>query len=155
MNRTALATAFLTVVLATSACSEDIQPELLSVSIEGYESWDKVEPLLGPVPGHGDTYRIMYRNELARSYTGAGDYPIGAAIVKEIYTLSGEDGKGKLSYKAVMRRMDPEDNPGVPIDGGWLFTQIDSGTDEFQRDLCWSSCHRAAPYVGAFFDHAY
>ena len=154
MKRLAQCATFATLLL-TAACSEDIQPESLSVSIEGYESWDKVEPLLGAVPGHGDTYRIMYRNDLARSYTGAGQYPIGAAIVKEIYALRGDDGKGSLSYKAVMRRMDAEDNPGLPIDGGWLFTQIDTGTEEFQRDLCWDSCHRAAPYVGAFFDHAY
>ncbi len=136
-------------------CSEDIQPELLSVSIEGYESWDRVEPLLGPVPGHGDTYRIMYRNEIARSYTGAGEYPIGSAIVKEIYSLKSNGERGSLSYKAVMRRMDPEENPSLPIDGGWLFTQINTGTEEFQRDLCWQSCHQAAPHVGAFFDHSF
>ena len=142
-------------VLIWGACSEEVHPEFLSVSIEGYAEWDKVEPLLGPVPGHGDTYRVMYRNDTARSYTGAGTYPLGSAIVKEIYGLSGESGKGALRYKAVMRRMDAEANPELPIDGGWLFTQINEGTEEFQRDLCWDSCHRAAPYVGAFFDHSY
>jgi hypothetical protein len=132
----------------------DINPDELSVSIDNYESWNKVEPLLGEVPAHGDTYRIMYRNEVAREYTGAGEYPIGSAIVKEIFERKG-DAKGKLLYKAVMRRLDPEIDPGVPIDGGWLFTQIDSGADEFQRDLCWDSCHVRAPYQGAFFDHGY
>lgn len=142
-------------LLVSAACNEDIDASALDISIEGYESWDRVEPLLGPVPGHGDTYRIMYRNHVARSYTGAGSYPIGTAVVKEIYKLEDGDGRGKLLYKAVMRRMDADDNPGLPITGGWLFTQIDSGTDEFQRDLCWDSCHVNAPHLGAFFDHSY
>lgn len=137
------------------ACAEEIDPDQLSVSIEGYESWDKVEPLLGPVPGHGDTYRVMYRNDIARSYSGAGEYPVGSAIVKEIYELKGGDERGSLLYKAVMRRLDGEVDPGVPLDDGWLFTQIDSGTAEAQRDLCWDSCHVNAPYLGAYFDHGY
>lgn len=143
-------------VLSIAACKEDIDPaDVASVPIDDYETWDKVEPLLGPVPGHGDSYRVMYRNKEARSYTGAGEYPLGAAIVKEIYSLEGDDGKGSLRYKSVMRRMDADEHPDLPILGGWLFTQIDSGTDEFQRDLCWDSCHVNAPYVGAFFDHSY
>lgn len=137
------------------ACKEDIDPSEVSVSIDNYQSWDKVEPLLGDVPGHGDTYRVMYRNEIAQSYTGAGQYPLGAAIVKEIYDLEGAEGQGKLNYKAVMRRMDPTANPDLPIMGGWLFTQIDDGAEEFQRDLCWDSCHVRAPFVGAFFDHSF
>lgn len=146
----------LLVVAAASACSQDIDPtDVASVSLEGYELWDKVEPLLGPVPGHGDAYRVMYRNTRAQEYTGAGEYPLGAAIVKEIYFLKGDDQKGSLRYKAVMRRMDADAHPELPIMGGWLFTQIDSGTNEFQRDLCWDGCHVAAPYVGAFFDHSY
>jgi hypothetical protein len=142
--------------LSLGACSEDIDPaDVASVPIDDYETWDVVEPLLGPVPGHGDTYRVMYRNEEARRYTGAGEYPLGAAIVKEIYSRKGKDQKGSLRYKAVMRRMDAEEHPHLPITGGWLFTQIDSGSDEFQRDLCWDSCHVSAPYLGAFFDHSY
>lgn len=137
------------------ACKEDIDPSEVSVSIDNYQSWDKVEPLLGDVPGHGDTYRVMYRNEIAQSYTGAGQYPLGAAIVKEIYDLEGAEGQGKLNYKAVMRRMDPLADPDLPIMGGWLFTQIDDGIEEFQRDLCWDSCHVRAPFVGAFFDHSF
>lgn len=143
-------------IFAFAACKTDISAEdVSSVPIADYESWDKVEPLLGPVPGHGDSYRVMYRNEEARSYTGAGEYPLGSAIVKEIYSLKGKDEKGSLSYKAVMRRMDPDEHPDLPIMGGWLFTQIDSGTSEFQLDLCWDGCHISAPYLGAFFDHSY
>ena len=152
---TKLAALALLATLLGAACTEDIDPDDLSVSISSYESWNRVEPLLGPVPGHGDTYRVMFRNDVARSYTGAGEYPIGAAVVKEIYALEGHDQKGRLLYKAVMRRMDPAQDPGLPIMGGWLFTQIDSGTSEFQRDLCWDSCHVNAPHVGAFFDHSY
>lgn len=141
--------------VATSSCKEDIDPSTIDPSIEGYATWDRVEPLLGEVPGHGDTYRIMYRNDIARSYTGAGRYPLGSAVVKEIYALKDSDQRGELLYKAVMRRMDADSHPDLPIDGDWLFTQIDSGSEEFQRDLCWASCHVNAPYLGAFFDHGY
>jgi len=146
--------AFLILLCLSFSCKEDIDPSQLDVSIDNYESWNKVEPLLGQVPGHGDTYRIMYRNEIARSYTGAGQYPLGSAIVKEIYDLEGSEGRGALNYKSVMRRMDPDANPDLPIMGGWLFTQIDEGTEEFQRDLCWDGCHVRAPYQGTFFDHS-
>ena len=145
----------LSLVALCTSCAEEIDPSQLQVSIVGYQQWDKVEPLLGEVPGHGDTYRVMYRNPLARQYTGAGQYPLGSAIVKEMYERKGNTGKGALVYKVVMRRMDPEKNPELPITGGWLFTQIDEGEDEFQRDLCWQGCHRQAPFVGAFFDHGY
>ena len=137
------------------ACGEAIDPDSLPVSIEGYEDWERIEPLLGPVGGHADTYRIMYRNEVAKGYTGAGEYPLGTAIVKEIYELDGDDGKGAFLYAAVMRRIDGEEHPGLPLNGGWLFTQIKDGDDEIQNDSCWESCHRAAPYLGAFFDHGY
>ena len=152
-----LITSFCFLLTLSAACSEDVDPESLSVSILDYETWDKMEPLLGPVPGHGESYRLVYRNELARSYTGAGEYPLGSAVVKEIYALGGQGEPGKLRYKAVMRRMDSgaDENQGLPITGGWLFTQIDSGTEEFQRDLCWDSCHKSAPFLGAFLDHGY
>lgn len=143
-------------IFAFASCKTDIDPDdVASVPIADYESWDKIEPLLGPVPGHGDTYRVMFRNERAREYSGAGEYPLGSAVVKEIYGLKGKDGQGSLRYKAVMRRMDKDEHPNLPIMGGWLFTQIDSGTDEFQLDLCWDGCHVNAPHVGAFFDHSY
>ncbi len=142
-------------VLSVGACGEKLDPDDIEVSIEGYTAWNRVEPLLGPVPGHGDTYRIMYRNETALHYTGAGTYPLGSAIVKEIYDLSGKDGKGALNYTAVMRRMDKDAYPDLPITGGWLFTLIDGGSEETQLDSCWDSCHRSAPYVGAYFHHGY
>jgi hypothetical protein len=29
----------------------------------------------------------------------------------------------------------------------------DAGGGEIHRDLCWSRCHRQAPYAGAWFDY--
>lgn len=154
MKTVGISALLLALGLQTGACREEIDPDSLSVSIDGYTEWDSIDPLLGDVPGHGNTYRIMYRNDIAQSYTGSGEYPLGSAIVKEIYGLEGADGRGGLRYKAVMRRIDQDESPDLPIDGGWLFTKIDSGTQEFYGDSCWGTCHNTAPFAGAFFDHS-
>ena len=143
-------------VLGLHGCGVGLDPEEIPVSLQGYEEWNKVEPLLGAVGGHGDTYRIMYRNDEARRYTGAGEYPLGSAIVKEIYEVNGDGSAGELLYIATMRRIDEAAAPDLPIRGGWLFTQIDGpvGDTEIHKDLCWDSCHRQAPFQGAWFDHS-
>lgn len=144
----------LLVLLAGCFPTEEIDPTALSVSIDGYRDWYKVEPLLGPVPGHGDTYRILYVNDVALAYTGGGFYPDGAAMVKEIYDLEGEAGRGDLDYTAVMRRIDEADDPDLPLDDGWLFTNLGTDGVETHNPLCWDSCHRQAPYQGAWFDYS-
>ncbi|MGE3545161.1 MAG: DUF692 family multinuclear iron-containing protein [Kofleriaceae bacterium] len=60
----------------------------------------------GPAPGHGDTYRIIYANEVAADptwdlYLG---YREGSVVVKEV--RDDVDGQpGDLRYLAVMRRI--------------------------------------------------
>ncbi len=131
---------------------EDIDPATLDVSIDGYENWDVLE-LTGTVPGHGNTIRLLYRNDVAQGYTGGGEYPVGTALVKEIYSNDGGE-PGTLKYTAIMRRItvngaDPGD---LPLDEGWLFTDLRGGTETY-KPLCWDSCHRQAPYQGAYLDH--
>jgi hypothetical protein len=144
----------LAVVLAGCFPAQEIDPAFLpdEVSIEGYTDWHRVGPLLGPAPGHGDSYRLLYVNDTARGYTGGGLYPANSVVVKEIYALDGEAGQGAFRYTAIMRRIDEEDLPGAPIMDGWLFTDLRDGV-ETQLDLCWDSCHRQAPYAGAWFDY--
>jgi hypothetical protein len=145
----------LVVLLAGCFPSEEIDPADLTVSIADYRDWTAVEPLLGTAPGHGDTYRVLYVNDAALAYTGGGFYPEGSAMVKEIYDLAGTDGRGDLRYIAAMRRFDEDTEPELPLDEGWLFTSFDEGdTTETQNPLCWSSCHRQAPYQGAWFDYS-
>jgi len=148
--------AALFVLLVGCFPTEEIDPSSLpdGVSIDGYEGWSKVEPLLGPVPAHGDTYRILYVNDTARAYTGGGFYQDGSTMVKEIYTLDGEAGRGDLDYTAVMRRIDEDSEPDLPIQDGWLFTNLGTDGVETHSPLCWDSCHRQAPYQGAWFDYS-
>jgi hypothetical protein len=139
---------------AAAGCSgsEDIDLAKVEVSIADYGAWSS-RVLLGPVPAHGDTYRVVYANQVATGYTGGGLYPPGTALVKEIYQLAGDDQQGPLSYIAVMRRIDDDAAPDLPIMGGWLLTERFADGSETQFDLCWDGCHRQAPYAGVWFDY--
>jgi hypothetical protein len=152
------ATALLLVALA--ACTaEDVSPEPLG----DYRSWKRIDTY-GEIPGHGDSYRIIYVNDVALSYAG-GAYPEGSIVVKEVRHRRAEgttSAPGDLRYVAVMRRLGPAPR-GLEDEAGWLFTQIqsprDDGTagnrdgEEEYRSLCWNRCHVASPYAGAFLDY--
>jgi hypothetical protein len=137
------------------ACAETVSPEPLG----DYQSWKRLDTY-GELPGHGDSYRVIYINDIALGYAG-GSYPEGSTIVKEVRQRAeagGVSSPGDLSYLAVMRRIGPAPR-GIEDEAGWLFTQIsppsDGGTmgDEKYRSLCWNRCHVAAPYAGAFLDY--
>ena len=83
-------TAAIALSLLIPGCGETVDVAGLP-STDGHTEWDSFE-LEGPAPGHGDTFRIIYTNDLARSYTGAGAYPDGSVIVKEIL----ERGSGRV-----------------------------------------------------------
>ena len=117
-----------------------------------YTSWSRVDTS-APVPGHGDSYRIIYTNAIAELRGvpvfdpgldaspedpdgGSTDdidtdynYQPGSIIVKEVHELDG-DQAGPINYIAVMRKL--EDAPsGAELfkssdysDGGWLFTYL-------------------------------
>jgi Cytochrome P460 len=144
---------------ALAACTaEDVSPEPLG----DYRSWKRIDTY-GEIPGHSDSYRIIYVNDLALGYAG-GSYPEGSVVVKEIRKRDGATppGPGDLDYLAIMRRIGPAPR-GLDDEAGWLFTQIsqarDDGTagaeagEEKYRSLCWNRCHVAAPYAGAFLDY--
>lgn len=123
----------LAVLAAVAACAAPVD-----VAPPGdYTAWARLTAT-GPAPGHGDTNRVIYANDVARTFTG-GRYPDGTIVVKEIY-----EGDA-LAYLAIMRR----------LDGDWLFTRAASpGGEEIARDSCWTTCHVAAPYDGAFLDYS-
>ena len=123
-------------------------------SVENYQQWTAISSE-GDVPPHGDDVRFIYANELALSYTGAGEYPLGSAIVKEIINQDGD-----LSYIAYMRRIDFEPSGGRLEGefrnrvGGWLFTRSDDAESrEVQGITCWDTCHVQAPFSGTFLNY--
>ena len=124
--------------LVLAGCAEpvDVEPP------GDYTSWARIETD-GPAPGHGDTIRVIYANDIARSYAG-GPYPVGSILVKEIYERDG-DARGPLGYVGLMRKRED----------GWLFTESsEPNGEEVAPGFCWSYCHVAAPYDGAFLDYS-
>ena len=120
-----------------------------------YKEWDRFV-FRGDAPGHGDSYRIVYVNPTAALaptlYTG---YPDGSIFVKEVREeVSGEH--RDLSYVAIMRRMPMPDGEAWPLTDRrrWLFSVAEtSNGEETSDDACWSRCHVAAPYNGAWYDY--
>jgi hypothetical protein len=148
-------------VSVLGACSETVDPTGLP-SIDGYQDWTELDYPPGPVPGHGDSYRKVFINPVARLYPHGGRYPIGSVLVKEIY--DNDNGTpGDLRYIAVMRKVEDdqayvEEGPEVdaPVDGGWVFTTLSEvGGSESHGSTCWGQCHKQAPYDGAWLDYGF
>jgi len=146
--------------LTLSACVSEADLDALDArySIDGYDTdptWYKTE-VAGTAPGHGDSFRVIYANDIARSYGHFGEYPEGSLLVKDIFALDGE-GPGELDYTAVMRKIAPDDAAaaGIELEGGWLFTFTDEarGDGEYLINLCWGQCHVQAPIDGAWYDY--
>jgi hypothetical protein len=163
--------AILLLMLAAAAgCGEATFVEVEQVPAD-YTDWYRIDSV-GPVPGHGDSYRIIYVNEIARLFgtvIGEDDdrefvymYPEGSVIVKEVRALDG-DQPGDVQYLGVMRMLGANDVPeGADLDEptelrtyGWLFTYLadDIESDEEWRASCWNECHVSAPFAGTFYDY--
>jgi hypothetical protein len=124
-------------------CGDEVSPPDLG----DYQSWHRVDTF-GNIPGHGDSYRIIYVNDIARTN---GTTERDATLVKEVHE-NNNGVPGALRIIEIMRKITPGTDP--EDEGGWLFTQMpDAGGGEVHRDLCWSRCHRQAPYAGAWFDY--
>jgi hypothetical protein len=134
--------------LLLGACGNDLDRADLP-SIEGYEEWPPKLVFTGDIPGHPDSHRTIHVNDLARSNPHGGRYPIGSVIVKDVNELNGGE-RGALRYVAVMRKVGDRDD--VPTNEGWLFTSFRdaSATTETQQELCWRTCHKAAPFDGTW-----
>lgn len=151
---TALAIALSASFLVLPACSSEVDVSGLPETT-GYEGWPSIE-VTGRTPGHGDSYRIIHYNDVAESYAGAGQYPVGTVMVKEI--RANDDGNpGDLSYIGIMRKIGPNaDNPpGGFNEGGWVFTIASDGEDtsELWFPSCWGHCHVQGPIDGAWFNY--
>jgi hypothetical protein len=139
---------------AFSGCGEVVDTSALP-PLTGYTDWYQVDST-GPIAGHGDTYRIIYANDQAREYGGAGQYRNGTVLVKEIReNLGGEP--GDILYYAIMRKLG-QAPPGGTLEGGWLFTITDQLGDQLVDNekygpSCWNTCHVQAPIDGAWIDY--
>jgi len=126
-----------------AGCGDAVSPPDLG----DYETWHRVD-VYGEIPGHGDSYRIIYVNDIARN---SGTTELDATLVKEVRDNNGGE-PGDLRIIEIMRKTKAGTDPGD--EGGWLFTQMpEPGGDEVHRDLCWARCHRQAPFAGAWFDY--
>lgn len=133
---------------ALAGCGTEIDPTGLP-TIDGYTTWPQFTKK-GDIPGHPDSVRVIYKNEVAAAYPHAGRYPLGTVIVKEIFNKNGDGSKGSLRYLGVARKLG--EGSGLPTDEGWLFTDVRDGSEK-HYDLCWQQCHQAGPYDGLWFDY--
>jgi hypothetical protein len=118
-----------------------------------YSAWKRLD-VTGDAPGHTNSYRIIYANEIAAdpAHTLYLGYPNGSILVKEVRDDDG-GAPGALRYLAVMRK-DRAVTRALDDEGGWTFTETDGPTGPEQRfGFCWGRCHAAAPYNGAWYDY--
>jgi Cytochrome P460 len=142
--------------LAALALAGCIGDAVTAEPVGDYTQWKRVDTW-GRLPGHGgDTYRVIYANDVARTFDG-GHYPDGSILVKEIHDLDSSGAMpapGALQDVAIMRRLGPPP-AGLDDEGGWLFSAATSpGGTETHYAYCWESCHVDAPFQGAWFDYA-
>lgn len=135
-----------------SACADE-QADVPALG--DYTQWKRIDTY-GNAPGHGDTYRIIYANDIAEKYlmpqpqSPERGYADGTVFVKEVYDREG-DGPGSLRVIEIMRRIGSSTGDQI----GWVFTAASTpGGSETVRDFCWRRCHQAAPFDGAWLDYS-
>jgi hypothetical protein len=132
------------------SCATEIDVKDVA-SIAGYREWKSVSSA-DAIPGHGDTFRVTYYNDIAEAYPHGGRYAVGTIFVKDIHAKTSDGGQGGLKYTAVMRKVG-KDAPGdLPTDNEWLFTVVD-GLSENHSSACYSTCHKQGPYDSAWRDY--
>jgi hypothetical protein len=141
-------------IIGASACGSPVDTDGLD-PIDDYTTWERRVDAVGPVGGHGDSYRIMYANERAEEFTGAGGYPRGSVIVKEIRAIDSGETPGDIRYLAIMRKLG-EAPPGGELFNSWMFTRAnDIDSEETSNARCFKTCHQAAPLDGTFLDWSF
>jgi hypothetical protein len=130
-------------LVAACAAGEPVSPPELG----DYTSWYRIDTY-GAIPGHGDSYRIIYVNDIART---RGTTEKDAVLVKEVHDDDAGQ-PGALREVAIMRKLRAGSSPDH--EGGWLFSQTATpGGDELHYDLCWNRCHAQAPLAGVWLDY--
>lgn len=138
------------------SCKEKAEP--IESYISGYKDWKratKVE-LDYPVPGHGDTYRIVYANDISfkpdmKKTEGQGIAVImqnGSVIVKEVYKSKNDAGKKEPALTYMVK---DKDYPGSI--NGWVYVLKKPGENSkiITGRMC-VGCHEAANERHPYFD---
>jgi hypothetical protein len=136
-------------VVAAAACAESVDVE----PVGDYSTWKRVD-VRGDAPGHTNSYRVIYANDLAVDplQPFLFGYQEGAIFVKEVRDDDGGQ-PGALRYRAYMRRIGTVTRV-LENEGGWLYTETDGADGPEQYfEFCWNRCHVVAPYNGAFYDY--
>jgi hypothetical protein len=142
---------YLAIIAWLAACGTSVDPAGLP-SIEGYTGWYHEMDKRDEVPGHTNSIRRIYVNDIGVGHVG-GKYQIGTVFVKEVYNRDG-DNITDLRYLGVMRKVGENADVNAPVDGGWVFTELsEAGASEKSFESCWATCHKQAPYDGAWYDH--
>ena len=134
-------------LLTLSGCAEE-EASLLVPS--DYPDWDRTvsETVRRQIPGHGDTFRRIYINDVGTTVEPTGgdegvryDYPIGTILVKEAYN---EDPTADADPDGITAMVK---SPGADESrGGWIWISKDPETGAEDRSLgeyC-LSCHESA-----------
>lgn len=109
--------------------------------IEGYESWDQVDPWTGYQPSadgtHGEYVQIWLNDEAVASYED-DSAATGSVLVKKGYA----DPEGADPYGNLTVMLKPEDTTSVPATG-WLWVSFASdGTfSKAEDDAGCAGCH--------------
>jgi hypothetical protein len=143
-------TAMVLPLLLFGACFSEVDVDL--ASDDWRANFTRLDPIAGEAPGHGDSVRDIYVNDVGRRFTGVGLYPVGTIVVKEIYRRNDDDTAGAFRYIGIMRKLE-EAPDGGELDDGWLFTyrgELDG--PETHRPRCWRTCHQNAPFDGTFLN---
>ncbi len=145
-----------TCLLITAGCAEE---EAATLVDPNYREWSQTVPdtIRGQVPGHGDTLRRIYINDVGTAVVttedenGAVDYdyPAGTVIVKEAFNEEPTTNESPDAITAMVK------SPGTDeARGGWIWISKDPETGAEDRslgDFC-LTCHESAneehPYGG-------
>ncbi len=126
-------------------------------AVPDYKKWKRaVDGVLEtPIPGHGETYRIIYANDIAFQSKIIKDVNgqrvmmnEGSIVIKEVY-----DKKEDVGYKipGLFIMMKDSKNPGSI--NGWIYHMKKPGMDpvEVKWRMC-VGCHEAANEKHPYFD---
>lgn len=144
---------FFLVSLLFSYCSK----ESSKFTVPAYKSWKKpVDKIVDtPIPGHGESFRVIYANDIAFSSNIVKEGNVqkvrmneGSIVVKEVFEKR-EDVEYKIPGLFIMVK----DSRSPDAINGWVYYMKKPGKDavEITWRMC-VGCHEAANEKHPYFD---
>lgn len=126
-------------------------------NIPDYKKWKRAVDgvLTTPIPGHGETYRIIYANDMAYQSKVVRDSSgqrvqmnEGSVVVKEVY-----DKQSDVGYKIPGLFIMIKESSDPDAINGWVYYMKKPGKDpvEVKWRMC-VGCHEAANEKHPYFD---